>query len=573
MRGRATGAALGLVLAVVLAGCSLPGGDPPSSSESASSGSSSTSSSAAEAELVETFEQPAKGRDWVVLVEDPQETDRVADDLEQAGLALTSVNRGIGMVTLRSTREDVRASAEDVDGVVQAVTDQGVGWSPDEEPTSSPEDTEPADSTLQPPAPPEGGDPFDGWLWGMAEINAAEARSVTTGSPDVRVGVIDTGVDSSHPDLVERVDAERSRSFVTDIPGLDGACEHDGCVDPVGSDDNGHGTHVAGTIAASANGLGVQGVAPEVGIVDLRAGQDAGYFFLGPVANAITAGAGQELDVLNMSFYVDPWLYSCPGGAPEDSPAQAAAQDVTIELMRRSLELAHEQGVTLVTAAGNNSRDLADPGTDNTSPNFGGSTHERTLNRDCRQLPLDGPHVIGVSSVDEDLTRSGFSNYTSDPGSDDVALAAPGGAGADNGLPILSTASRDELLATGDVDDRGRVTVSGAQKGIVRGCPEGIGRGEPDPDAQCGLYTWLMGTSMAAPHVSGAAALVISENDGPMAPDEVVQTLRRSARDHGCTAPGSDEDGGGGTRAVCTGTTERNGFFGDGILDAAAAVR
>src|SRR5690606_34682998 len=112
--------------------------------------------------------------------------------------------------------------------------------------------------------------------------------------------------------LVDRVDEERSRSFVTDLPGLDGACEHDGCVDPVGSDDNGHGTHVAGTIAASANGMGVQGVAPEVGIVDLRAGQDAGYFFLGPVANAITAGAGQELDVLNMSFYVDPWLYSCP---------------------------------------------------------------------------------------------------------------------------------------------------------------------------------------------------------------------------------------------------------------------
>lgn len=572
MRARRTGRAWALVAALALsvAGCSPPGGDPPSPSGSTSS--SASTSEMPEADLVETFTQPAKGRDWVVLVQDPQETERVAEDLEQAGHPLTSVNRGIGMVTLRSTREDVRASVEEVDGVVRAVTDQSVGWSPEEEPTSSPEDTAPAADTLQPPTPPEGGDPFDGWLWGMAEINAAEARSVTAGSPEVRVGVIDTGVDSSHPDLVDRVDEERSRSFVTDLPGLDGACEHDGCVDPVGSDDNGHGTHVAGTIAASANGMGVQGVAPEVGIVDLRAGQDAGYFFLGPVANAITAGAGQELDVLNMSFYVDPWLYSCPGGAPEDSPAQAATQDVTIELMRRALELAHEEGVTLVTAAGNNSRDLADPGIDHTSPNFGDTTHERTLDEDCRLLPLDGPHVIGVSSIDEDLTRSSFSNYTSDPASDDVAVAAPGGVGPDSGLPILSTASRDELLATGGIDDQGRVTVAGAEQAIVRDCPEGIGEDAPDPDARCGLYTWLMGTSMAAPHVSGAAALVISENGGSMAPDEVVQSLRRSARDHECTAVASGSDDGDDS-AVCTGTAERNGFFGDGILDAAAAVR
>ncbi|WP_338749899.1 S8 family peptidase [Janibacter alittae] len=572
MRGRRTRTAGALVaaLAVSLAGCSLLGEDPPSPSGTTTS---TASSGSPERDLVETRAQPAEGRDWVVLVEDPTDTDRVADELEGSGLALTSLNRGIGMVTLRSTDDDVRTVAEDVDGVVHAVTDQSVGWSPEEEPTPTADDTSPAGSTLRPPPPPEGGDPFDGWLWGMAEINAARARSVTTGDPDVRVGVIDTGVDSGHPDLVDRVDEERSRSFVTDLPGLDGACEHDGCIDPVGSDDNGHGTHVAGTIAASANGLGVQGVAPEVGIVDLRAGQDSGYFFLGPVANAVTAGAAQELDVLNMSFYVDPWLYSCPGGAPEDSAAQAAVQDVTIELMGRALELAHEQGVTLVTAAGNNDRDLADPGIDQTSPNFGDTTHERTLDEDCRLLPLDGPHVVGVSSIDEDLTRSGFSNYTSDPGSDDVAIAAPGGAGADGGLPILSTASRDELRATGRVDDEGRVSVSGAEEGIVRSCPEGIGQGEPDPEETCGLYTWLMGTSMAAPHVSGTAALVISEHGGRMAPDDVVQTLRRSARDHECPSLGSDEDGDGGTSAVCTGTTERNGFFGDGILDAAAAVR
>ena len=564
MRARRTGWLVAAALAVTAGGCSLAGGDSPSSGSSPAS-----STTAAKGELVTTHEQPPEGRDWVVLVEDPAQTDRVAGELEDADLPLTSVNRGIGMVTLRSTDDDVQEVAEDVEGVARAVTDTSAGWSPDEDADPSPSETGPASSAPQPPRPPESGDPFDGWLWGMAEIKASAAHEVTTGSPDVRVGVIDTGVDAGHPDLAERVDAEDSRSFVTDIPGLDGPCEHERCLDPVGSDDHGHGTHVAGIVAASANGLGVQGVAPDVRLVDLRAGQDSGYFFLGPVANAITVGAELELDVLNMSFYVDPWLQPCPGGAPEDSPAEAAAQDVTIELMHRALDLAHERGVTLVSAAGNNAIDLADPGLDLSSPNYGAESHERTIADDCEVLPLGGPHVLGVSSVDEDGARSSFSNYTSDPDSDQVAVAAPGGVGSDSGRPILSTASRSMLVAKGEVDEQGRVTTAGAERALVRDCPEGIGEGEPDPQERCGYYEWLMGTSMAAPHASGVAALVISAGGGDVAPVEVLDRLRSSAQDQPC--PGLEESASG-VSPVCTGSEERNGFFGDGVLDAEAAV-
>ena len=81
---------------------------------------------------------------------------------------------------------------------------------------------------------------------------------------------------------------------------------------------------VAGTIAASKNGIGVSGVAPDVSIVNVRAGQDSGYFFVGPTVNALTYSADAGLDVVNMSFYVDPWAYYCQGGAPEDSPEEAA---------------------------------------------------------------------------------------------------------------------------------------------------------------------------------------------------------------------------------------------------------
>ena len=578
MPARGTRATWGAVaaLAISLGGCSLTGGNSPSSpgSESETTSSSSDDSSpspsqsgAASGTSVETFDPPEEGRDWVVLVEDPADTSDIADELEEEGLDLTSTNQAVGMVTVRST-DDIAETAEGIDGVEHAVTDRSVGWSPDDPPEPYTGDTTPAENQESAPDPPADGDPLDGWLWGMEEIDVSGAHSVTTGESDVRVGIVDTGVDSSHPDLADAYDKERSRSFVTDMPDIDGECEHDGCIDPLGSDDAGHGTHVAGTVAAAANGLGVTGVAPDVSIVDLRAGQDAGLFLLGPTVNAITHGAEHELDVMNMSFYVDPWMYACRGGAPGDSAEQAAAQDVSIELVHRALELAHDNGVTLVSAAGNNSLDMAKPGTDTSSPNYGDDPHSRTIDTEsCESLPTDGPHVIGVSSVDEGGDLSSFSNWTSDPSSDHVTVAAPGGTQqGDAGMGVLSAAPRTYLQSQGSVDDEGRVTTDGAAQGVVRDCPDGVDEGDTDPDEKCGFYAWLQGTSMASPHVAGVAALIISENGDRMDPDEVVKKLRSSAADQKCPA-----DTGG--DATCTGSADRNGFFGDGILDAAEAVR
>ena len=60
----------------------------------------------------------------------------------------------------------------------------------------------------------------------------------------------------------------------------------------------------------------MSGIAPDASLVNIRGGQDSGYFFLGPVVNALTYAGNNGLDVVNMSFYVDPWLYNCQGGAP-----------------------------------------------------------------------------------------------------------------------------------------------------------------------------------------------------------------------------------------------------------------
>jgi subtilisin family serine protease len=76
-------------------------------------------------------------------------------------------------------------------------------------------------------------------------------------------------------------------------------------------DEDGHGTHVAGLVAAALNGLGTAGVAPKVTLVNIRAGQDSGFFFLQATVDAMVYAGLVGIDVVNMSFLTDPWLYNC----------------------------------------------------------------------------------------------------------------------------------------------------------------------------------------------------------------------------------------------------------------------
>ncbi len=109
-------------------------------------------------------------------------------------------------------------------------------------------------------------EPLASLQWDMAMIHATVDGSYrkSIGDRRVLVGVIDTGIDGSHPDIAPNFNQQLSRNFTTDIPLIDGPCEYPSCVDPANEDDDGHGTHVAGTIAAALNGLGIAGVAPGV---------------------------------------------------------------------------------------------------------------------------------------------------------------------------------------------------------------------------------------------------------------------------------------------------------------------
>jgi thermitase len=265
-----------------------------------------------------------------------------------------------------------------------------------------------------------------------ADIDGPEAWALGTGA-GVRVAVIDTGIDYTHPDL--------AANFVGGQDFVNG--------DPDPMDDHGHGTHVSGTIAARLNNLtgtpadeeGVVGVAPDAQILAYKVcsadGTCSDFAIEQAIAQAVTDGA----KVINMSL-----------GAPEYSQSlDDAVQD------------AWNAGVVIVAGAGN----------DGTTAEF---------------YPAANNNVISVGAFDEDHRRATFSNYGTW-----VDISAPG----------------NVIMSTYPMYTCGASTTPG----------------------DFGCYTWNSGTSMATPHVAGAAALVWSR--GATTNSQVVDILLNSADPQG----------------------------------------
>jgi subtilisin family serine protease len=428
-----------------------------------------------------------------------------------------------------------------------------------------------------------GAEPLAGRQWDMKMIGATAGGShaAAPGDRKVLVGIIDTGVDGGHPDIAPNFDRARSRNFVTDLPEdptgaeLDGPCEFSGCKDPVDWDDEGHGTHVASTIGSPVNGLGIAGVAPEVTLVNLRAGQDSGLFFLKPSLDALTYAADSGIDVVNMSYYVDPWLFNCAAN-PADSKAEQLEQRGVITGMQRALDYAREHGVTLISAIGNGSTDLGRPKTDTTSPDYPAESERvRKVDNSCLNVPAESEGVISVSAVGP----SGRKAYYSDYGTEQTDLAAPGGDEYDGGKgfdvtrTILAAVPEHVVRAQGLLAKDGRPTSTS----VVRDCQGGT----------CAYYQYLAGTSMAAPHATGVAAILVGRFGEPgrfregagrdeltMPPADVERLLYASAVKKACPSPRryvyryeqAKE------RHTCEGGKARNGFYGRGVVNAARAA-
>ncbi|MBI1843772.1 MAG: S8 family serine peptidase [Actinobacteria bacterium] len=298
-----------------------------------------------------------------------------------------------------------------------------------------------------------GTDPLRPYQWPLDVIGAEVAWGQTMGR-GITVAVIDTGVDLAHEDLAAQL-----------VPGNDFV---DG--DRTPQDVNGHGTHVAGVIAATrGNDLGVVGVAPEARIMPIRALDAEGVGTPAAVIAAVRWAVDNGAAVINLSVTE----VTAQGGPFAGSLTSA-------------IEQAWAKGVIVVLASGNDGS-----GGDTSAPSY-------------EKVP-----AIVVTATDRHDSPAGYARPVGDA---QWAMAAPGGAG------------------------NGEISDDVASTYWSRG--------------QSNLYAAMAGTSMAVPHVAGAAALLRSLG---LSPAETVDRLLGTARDLG--APG------------------RDAVFGAGRLDLSAAIK
>jgi subtilisin family serine protease len=529
-------------------------------------------------------------RTYVVLYERGAPLRAAHAAIERAGGRIVHENRKVGVATVRSANARFRAAVARSSALVGAAQNRSIGYVPASRARARDRFALERMTDLRKSAAGNGrvwhggptpAEPFADLQWDMRMIHAtpSESYSRQRGNHRVRVGILDTGIDGSHPDIAPNFNSSLSRNFTTDIPLVDGPCEEEpdaSCDDPADVDEDGHGTHLAGTVAAPINGLGMAGVAPDVELVNIRAGQDSGYFFLQPSVDALTYAADIGVDVVNMSYYIDPWLYNCANN-PADSPAERAEQRTIIAATERALAYARGHGVTLVSALGNEQTDLGKPTVDPTSPDFPPDTERtRMVDNSCKSEPTEGPGVLGISSIGPSGRKAYYSNY----GVEQTDLSAPGG-------------DRRDFFGTSRYDTPANTILAPYPESLA------IANGELNPDGtpntpfvladcsqgDCAYYQYLQGTSMASPHAVGVASLVVASRGKKdrahggltLSPDKVERVLKRTAQDRPCPDPPvftyPDPDLTPDYTAICEGTPENNGFYGEGIVDALAASK
>lgn len=401
-------------------------------------------------------------------------------------------------------------------------------------------------------------EPFGPCQWDMAIIHAGTESYARATGKGVTVAVVDSGVDFTHPDIAPNLDVGRSCSFIfNDTPTADpaeianGDCSNKAAV----QDLNGHGSHVASTIAAPVNGIGIAGVAPKATIVALKVCTESGFCFADSVAAALRYAGDHNIDIVNMSLFADPYLYYCKSDAE---------QKAILKEIESAARYARQKGVLIVASAGNEVADLQHPDLDETSPDWPPDTAEiRHVKNNCRVAPAELPGVLTVSATGP-YGYPGYNLWIADyssVGMSRVDVAAPGG---------------DYNRATGTRQDAVLAALSSTSdpdNGIwdffdfleVNGGPGFDGLTVlADGDYR---YGYLNGTSMAAPHAAGVAALV-KEKHPNWSPGAIKSAVERSAQKLTCPP----EQLAGDPRR-CYGENGRTAFFGHGLVDAAAAAR
>ena len=522
--------------------------------------------------------QSANG-EYVVAYADGSSAAAARAAVKAAGGTILKENARVGVATVKSSKADFIAAAGKQSALAGAARNRPVGKLPSGagSPREDVERLTAAERAAAKNSASSGGhapgqEPLADKQWDMRMIDATPSGSyrVNQGRRGVMVGIIDTGIDGTHPDIKPNFNAALSRNFTTDIPLVDGPCEVPSCVDPPNVDENGHGTHVAGLAAAALNGLGTAGVAPKVTLVNIRAGQDSGFFFLQATVDAMVYAGLVGIDVINMSYFTDPWLYNCLDN-PADSPEEQLEQRTIRVATQRAINFARGHGVTPVAALGNQHTDLGNPTIDETSPDFPpGSERTREVDNSCITVPTETRGVISISALGPSGYKADYSNY----GIEQTDFSAPGGWFRDYfGLPQNRQVENLNLSPMPRALAEEALEIDPDNPSIVRDCK----------GSTCAFYQYLQGTSMASPHAAGVAALIVSahgkrdnQHGGlTLNPRTVERILTKTAKQTPCPSPPNfayPDDRDPSFDGVCEGTLARNGIYGRGVVNALTAV-
>lgn len=468
-----------------------------------------------------TLHIPNRDRGFIIIAKEGVSTQHIAAELNELNVrrfVLKRSNEELGLIEVQTPDPSFPVKARQITGIESVVVDVVLNWRlPEKVHRVSKKQFEAnkvSYRTNAAPPPVVNNNPLSFLQWGLNSIRAEQAWAKGFQGGGAKVAVLDGGFLLNDPEIMTNIIL--TYNFVDEEE-----------IQYHGDEGFSHGTHVAGTIAALNDDVGVVGVAPQAKLILVKVLNDAGNGAFSALINGIYYAAVNGADVINMSLggELPRRTYTDDNGTPDD-----ASDDLTVNYdkdikelvtaMNRAVKFANKKNATVIAAAGNDAY------------NYDFEKNFITYPAACKgvlAIAANGPLGWGINQDTSLYLPSIFTNS----GRKFVAYGAPGG----NYSNPLNT----QIVQVGFV----------VNYEFVFDFIFNIG-GVDEATNQL-FYSWSAGTSMAAPHASGVAALLYGKYGRHASPQMIDHLFKKSSTDLGLRG--------------------KDGFFGDGQINAGKAVQ